>query len=55
MSNDNQNIAVAHPETPVDIDIELIADRVRNDGVAGQVKASTEVYGDASEGQQASI
>ena len=48
MSNDNQKIVVAHPETPVELDIERIADRVRNDGVAGQVKASAEVYGDAA-------
>lgn len=53
MSNDNQKIVVAHPETPVELDIELIADRVRNDGVAGQVKASAEVYGDAAQADNA--
>lgn len=42
-------IVVAHPETPDELDIELIAERVRNEGVAGQVKASTEVYGDAAQ------
>jgi hypothetical protein len=45
--NMDTKIVVANVETPEDIDIETIAERVRSENVSGQVKASAEVHGDA--------